>query len=127
MIANNQPFAESSPTPFLVRAMLFDTSGWERRRSVGERRFVRRLTLLGIVSGIIVVTSTLFSAWRAGETLNGLLSGSNLILLVSGTLTPLVLFSVAALEWRLLEARYTLELAKEGRSPSRLPADAASS
>lgn len=124
MIAEHQQVAPKSPVCFLVRAMIFSTAGWERRRNVGKRRFVVRLTLLGIGTGAILAASTVFSRWRSGTPSDGLLSGSNLILLVSAAMTPLVLFSVAALEWRILEARYALELSKVGRSPSRVPANA---
>lgn len=124
MIADHQHVAQKSPAPFLVRAMIFSTSGWERRRRVGQRRFVARMTLLGIVSGAILAATTVFSSWRSGASFDDLLRGSSLVLLVVAVMTPLVLFSVASLEWRILEARYTLELAKEGRSPSRFPADA---
>jgi hypothetical protein len=101
--------------------MLFNRTAWERQRQRGWRSWRRYHTLVGLFALGIVLLSMALRAVGIGAPLSVLLSDGTTILLVLGVLSPVALRSIAGLEWRLIEARYAWELAREGQSPSPTP------
>ena len=110
--------AVPASAPLLVRYMLFNRTAWERQRQRGWRSWQRHMTGVGFFALGIVLLSFVLRVVGTDAPLSVLLSDDTSILLMLGLLSPLALRSIAGLEWRLLEARYAWELAREGQSPS---------
>ena len=111
----------SGSAPLLVRYMLFNRAAWERQRQRGWRRWRRRMTQVGFSALGIVLLSFVLRLVGIGAPLSDLLSDGTMILLMLGLLAPFALRSIAGFEWRLLEARYAWELAREAQSPRPTP------
>ena len=79
------------------------------------------MTRVGFFALGIVLLSFVLRVLGAEGPLSVLRGDDTAILLVLGLLAPVALRSIAGLEWRLLEARYAWELARERQSPSPTP------